>query len=382
MGSSGQERHVGRELAGQALAAVIGAAAVGVVGWLHMVGETSLLMWWISGVLAGLLLRLGPRFGLGMWTGALVLHLSLGTSPLAAMLLAGGLVGGPAALAAYLARSGLVATFPRRADVLRFAIASAVAMMVPPALTWLGMDALKVVPGPTRAATYVAQWWAHGTIAVLLIAPAVASVSRATLDGWRREPLPLLQALLALALLFAANAALPADVLRLTTMPFALLLAVYVAQRSDPVFGSLYCLGVVMSIILRTAPGGNGYFYALMVAATTLLVRALFAERRLMQQQLHEDEAYYRAELLRTAELERRRIGSDLHDTIGQELTAIALLARLVESRARSQQLAPALVAEAEAVQRACGQAVRSTRAISRQLLSGAATGAATERRS
>lgn len=371
MTSSSERRDVRRDLAPQALAAAIGAIAVGIVGWLHSIGATSLLMWWVSGVLAGLLMRLGPRLSGGMWIGALVANLALGATPLAALLLSGGLVGGPAALAFYLRRSDFVASFPRRAELLRFALASAVAMTVPPALTWLGMHALKVMPGPPVAGRYVAQWWAHGTVAVLLIAPAVAGVSRATLAGWRRAPLPLLEALLALALLVAANAALPADVLRVTTMPLALLLAVYVAQRSDMVFGSLYCLGVVMSIILRTAPGGNGFFYALMVAATTLLVRAMFTERRLMQQRLHADEAHYRDELLRAASLERRRIGRDVHDTIGQELTAIALLARLVESRAQRQ--APALAAEAAAVQQACGRAVRSTRAISHRLLSGGA---------
>ena len=71
-------------------------------------------------------------------------------------------------------------------------------------------------------------------------------------------------------------------------------------------------------------------------------------------------------ELLETANREQRRIGSDLHDGLGQELTGIALLLRGLEERAaRGATLAPPDIAEIVAL---VNQAIQSTRALARGL--------------
>ena len=78
------------------------------------------------------------------------------------------------------------------------------------------------------------------------------------------------------------------------------------------------------------------------------------------------DRKELQSELLETANREQRRIGSDLHDGLGQELTGIALLLRGIESRAaRGTPVAPADVGE---IVKLVNQAIQSTRSLARGL--------------
>lgn len=78
------------------------------------------------------------------------------------------------------------------------------------------------------------------------------------------------------------------------------------------------------------------------------------------------DRKQLQEELLETANREQRRIGSDLHDGLGQELTGIALLLRGLEERsARGGTLVPADIAEIVGL---VNQAIQSTRMLARGL--------------
>ena len=78
------------------------------------------------------------------------------------------------------------------------------------------------------------------------------------------------------------------------------------------------------------------------------------------------DRKELQGELLETANREQRRIGSDLHDGLGQELTGIALLVRGLESRA--QRGAPVPASELGEIVALVNQAIQSTRSLARGL--------------
>lgn len=71
-------------------------------------------------------------------------------------------------------------------------------------------------------------------------------------------------------------------------------------------------------------------------------------------------------EVLEVANREQQRIGNDLHDGLGQELTGIALLLRGLENRAERE--APALSASIEEVALLVNDAIFTTRALARGL--------------
>lgn len=349
------------------LAVLAGALAIGLTGALHMLGHTSLLLWWACGMLAGLMLRWGWREGMPMLGGAVLAQVALGAAPHQALLPASGMVLGPMLLVAWLQHRDWKADFSQREYAGRFALATAIAMTLPPTINVIGMTVFGIGPSRIDPAARWSEWWAHATLAVLLIAPPVATWSRATLQRWRDEPRPRLLALGVLAVMLVVSLQWPTPLGRALTWPPALIAAVIIMQRTDLVFGSAYLLVVAMVMVLQPTPDDVGRVLALVMVGTTMLVRVLFAERERVERQLELDEARYRSDLVAAAEDERRRIGRDMHDTVGQELTSIALLGRLVERQARD--ASPALVARTAAVVRACDRATQVSRLVARDLL-------------
>lgn len=347
---------------------VVGAIAVAAIDALRALGPNATVIWSATGVLAGLLIRHGWREAGPMWVGALAMQWAMQPDLLQAFTSASGLLAGPALLAAYLEHSGFRADFPRREDVLRFALATAVAMVASPALATL---ALQAVGGNASVLDPLAswpEWWAHGTISVLLLAPAVANVSREVLWGWVLAPRPVITSLFTLAVIACLPVLIAKPVLPGIAAPVALVIVVYAMQCTDLVFGSLFTLLVTWTIIVSSGANSSAdHVYGLIVAGTALLLRALFDERQRVQQAIRMAEAQHRQGILDAARQERRRIGRDMHDTVGQELTSISLLAGALERRARSE--APALAVETAAVQQACKHAAQSARVIAHRLL-------------
>ena len=349
------------------LAVLSGVLAIGFTGAVHMFGHSSLVLWWACGALTGLMLRWGWREGMPMWGGAVIAQVLLGAAPHQALLPATGMVLGPMILVAWLEHRGFEADFSRREYAWPFALATAIAMTLPPTINVVGMAAFGLGPGRIDPAARWSEWWVHATLSVLLIAPAVSAMSRATFRRWMDEPRPRLLAIAVLGALLFVSAELPTPIGRALTWPPALIATFVVMQRTDLVFGSLYLLVVAMGMLLETGPGEVGRVFAMVMVGTNMLVRVLFAERERVERQLESDEARYRADLLAAGEEERRRIGRDMHDTVGQELTSITLLGTLVERQARGG--SASLAARAAAVLQACERSTASARAVARDLL-------------
>jgi len=104
----------------------------------------------------------------------------------------------------------------------------------------------------------------------------------------------------------------------------------------------LFIEAAITSLVLR----GERFWLTMLQDATT---------RRLLER-----------EVLEASNREQQRIGNDLHDGLGQELTGIALLLRGLENRAERE--APALSASIEEVALLVNDAIFTTRALARGL--------------
>jgi PAS domain S-box-containing protein len=112
-------------------------------------------------------------------------------------------------------------------------------------------------------------------------------------------------------------------------------------------------------------PGGENHWYstskALLRDPTTQVVAGLVCvsrdvtANRLLEQELSE-----------ISNREQRRIGSDLHDGLGQELTGLSLMLRGIETAVTRD--APQLTAQVTRVREVLAQAIESTRALARGL--------------
>jgi len=71
-------------------------------------------------------------------------------------------------------------------------------------------------------------------------------------------------------------------------------------------------------------------------------------------------------EILEISEKEQRRIGQELHDSLGQQLTGIAIMSKVLEQKLQPQ--APAEAARAAEITQLIGQAINETRQLSRGL--------------
>jgi PAS domain S-box-containing protein len=116
-------------------------------------------------------------------------------------------------------------------------------------------------------------------------------------------------------------------------------LTVHGARTDD---GALFVEGAITSLVLR----GERFWLTMLQDAT--------ARRQLER------------EVLEVSNREQQRIGNDLHDGLGQELTGIALLLRGLENRAERE--APALSQSIEEVALLVNDAIFTTRALARGL--------------
>lgn len=91
------------------------------------------------------------------------------------------------------------------------------------------------------------------------------------------------------------------------------------------------------------------------LTAVNTRLRGEFMQRKLLER-----------ELLGISEREQRRIGQELHDSLGQQLTGIAIMTKVLEQKLRTQ--CPAEAAEAKNIAQLVNQAIDETRQLSRGL--------------
>lgn len=349
--------------------ALLGAAAV-MVGHLQVLAEIRpVVTWFAGGVGAGLLLRWGSGALWPMPLGAALMAVLLGYPLPGALLPAVAAFSGAFLLAAWMERREFPAAFGRNDYVLRFVAMALPAAALPPLISSAGLALLGWDSGIPDPMLRIATWWCHSAIAMLLLAPAVATVSRGHLRAWLDDPGMTALLLASLVALVASMVLLPEAVVGTWVPPLCVIAVLVATIRRDLVFGSLYALLLVTAFLVGVSDSPPGWVFGLVLAASVLVCGALMTGRAAAQRRVAEAEEHRRIALLEAATQEQQRIGRDLHDTLGQELTAIALMARALESRMASTAGAAALVPAANAVVRRCAQLVETARRVSRELL-------------
>ncbi len=157
----------------------------------------------------------------------------------------------------------------------------------------------------------------------------------------------------------------PDNAIRLTNQAFDRMLAMEPGAAIGRLFDELIDLPEKIQAIsdIEVARVDGSRFSAALASSPLVLhgeaLRIIIVHDITDRKQLQE-------ELLETANREQRRIGSDLHDGLGQELTGIALMLRGLEERAvRGATLAPADIGEIVGL---VNQAIQSTRTLARGL--------------
>jgi len=187
-----------------------------------------------SGVAVGALVRYGRRLWPAVFAAELAIELWRGTGRAAAVVIACALPAGSWVTARILERRGFGAEFARARDVPLFIAAAFVGM----ALTATVGDAGLGLIGPSPFAfspLYWLRWWSNASVGVLLLAPLLITLRRASLAPLRARPahtLVFLGALLATAIALALiSDPLLAPVLRSPIVVLSLLLVVVGAMR-------------------------------------------------------------------------------------------------------------------------------------------------------
>jgi len=168
-----------------------------------------------------------------------------------------------------------------------------------------------------------------------------------------------------------------------TLLPFYLLPILYAQRRLGQ--GSAFLMAVISAVLSLYVDVAAGYQYRDLLTpiwntgtrlAIFLLVVILFSHRHQLRILVDErteslrqeirERSRLEKELLEVAEAEQRRIGHDLHDSLGQHLTATALAAKLLAKKLASQ--TPVEPASAARVVTMVEAAIDLTRSLARSL--------------
>jgi signal transduction histidine kinase len=324
----------------------LGALAGGVATLIHGAGWPSVLTWLPPAVAAATLLRygtaLGPAFAIGALLGAVLGGLSGSLAAIHVL---------PAAMAASLLarsleRSDFDRAFRRWQDVLRFVLAAALATAVGAAMATLApaVLGLKTSGAPLLAGAWLRAWLC-AYLATLLAVPIALDVTRQTLTEWADRALELSLVGLATLLLIAIAFGAPNPIHGFLVGPPALVLVGYTAVRfqisiAAAVAGMLTCAiglsaqgGPVSQFVAGLFGLARPWAFGFVNACLLFTVQVLRAERRAALEALRDAEHRHQHALLQAAHFERLKIGQQLHDEVGQEATALSLLARSLARR-------------------------------------------------
>ncbi len=281
-------------------------------GWLGLqipyTGSHITLVWLPTGIAVAALFRWGSRVWPGIYLGAFMVNLVIGSPwPLAAAIAVGNTLA-PLLSAVWLRRIGFHPAFDRQLDVGIFLLAAGGGMLV----SALGGVASLYLAGllPAQAAPWAwLIWWLGDTVGVLLAAPLLLTLSGRSLEQLKRVRRELL-----LWLLVAGPVAWLAfirDYEQLgRTLPLAFLtlpLFAWAALRFGNTVAALAGLGFSLVAAWSTATGHGTFFlpdehislmllwsYMATTVVTGLMIAALQAERQQMAASLRNSEEMLR----------------------------------------------------------------------------------------
>jgi len=172
------------------ISSLLVALAYVVTGWLGLqipaVGSHITLVWFPTGIAVAAFLLIGRRCWPGVYGGALVVNLIIGSPwPLAAGIAVGNTLG-PWLAAHLLSRRQFHASFDRQQDVLLFIVAAAIGMVLSASGGVLSLHLAGLLPVAKLAPAWLA-WWLGDAVGVLLAAPLVLALTHHGLDQIRQH---------------------------------------------------------------------------------------------------------------------------------------------------------------------------------------------------
>ena len=276
-------------------------------GWLGLqipyIGSHITLVWFPTGIAVAALLRWGWRSWPGIYVGAFIVNLLVGSNWLLAAGIAVGNTLGPILTVAWLQRAGFQQAFDRQRDVGLFIFAASLGMVVSALSGVANLYLAGLVPMESVSTAWL-TWWMGDTVGVLLVAPLLLSFTRKSaeqLNSNRRELLVWLLISCPVAWFsflpnFWQHDHLPVAFLTLPLLAWA-------ALRLGHAGGALAGLGFAIVAAWGTATGHGPFYmadvhislallwsYMTATVLTVLLITALLAERKHVEETLRESE--------------------------------------------------------------------------------------------
>ena len=284
-----------------------------VCGWLGLQvaysGSHITLIWLPTGIALAALWRWGWSMWPGVFIGATLVNLTIGSPLLLAMAIAVGNTLGPALSVLCLKRGQFQTAFNRQRDVLTFITAAALGMLASSILGVANLYLAGVVPWLALPASWLA-WWMGDTVGALLAAPILLTLNRSALKHLQNNSRALLLWLVISGpvawLVFFYDNAVYGQPLPLAFLTLSLL--AWAALRLGSTGGGLAVLAFALMAAWGTS-SGHGVFhqpdlhtslfmlwsYITTLVLTSLLVTALLAERRQIEETLRASEQRLRA---------------------------------------------------------------------------------------
>jgi diguanylate cyclase (GGDEF)-like protein/PAS domain S-box-containing protein len=282
-------------------------------GWLGLripfIGSHITLVWLPTGIAVAALLHWGRSVLPGVYLGALLVNLAIGSPLSLAASIAVGNTLGPVLAASWLKRQGFLTAFERQRDVGFFVMAASGGMAVSAICGVLSLMVAHVLPFQAAGFAFL-TWWMGDAVGVLLAAPLLLNLTRENARLLRRAPGELLLWLLAASAV--AWLAFIHDYPNLgRTLPLAfttLPLLAWAAVRFGIIGAALAGLGFSVLAAWNTATGHGTFFlpdaqislillwsYMAITVLTGLLVTALQAERLHVEDTLRSSEEKLRS---------------------------------------------------------------------------------------
>jgi signal transduction histidine kinase len=219
----------------------------------------------------------------------------------------------------------------------------------------------------------------NAMVGMSLLVPIILGATRA---AWQQliEQRVMTASLVVAAMLFTIAAAQLGALNRGPWLgPPAVLLVVISAVRLNIAFTAVLAAWLTASLgfAFPTDAGDTAsmmgpvrvWAFGTVLSALALTLQAVLTQQREAERQLHATQLAHQRELLQVASVEQHRLARDMHDALGQELTALSLLTRSLHSRIAESN--PALEPHAAEAAQAANQALQSVRQVARGMTQG-----------